>query len=427
MRNLFLFLTVLIVSLQLSAQDTLSMYSTEYYMFNPKPKLERMNNEPSGHGCVDAGYIVQNYFSSKPITVYGVAITFKNSPNKPPYAMFDDDNNTYKAVVLQRNGPDWSDIGTTYRPFSEVASAHIYGHLVKYCTFRYDLDQPMPRSYYTPCYEIYFHSPIQVSDTFYVGRHYMGGSNLFYPLEYYGVYNRSSFDSNYFYYATSPYYGTPHNSYSSSRCWGWAFPIIKLRCTGIDEKNFPVELQAVGSQGAIVTWRFIEEGTVFDVRLFNSGGDFDTIITTTDTTITFSNLPLGGQYNVQVRKQCRYQTHDYDTIIYSQWTSAVTFGSDPNHGGGGGGDTVNINMVENVDFGLSPNPAHSQVEVRWLQPQEEAGTLTIYDMSGRKVQQINIPTGSQALVLNVENYQTGAYILKTVTPYGVLSRKLIIK
>ncbi|MBP5528033.1 MAG: T9SS type A sorting domain-containing protein [Bacteroidales bacterium] len=210
----------------------------------------------------------------------------------------------------------------------------------------------------------------------------------------------------------------------------------------MDEVYHSLLLTDVTNDGATVHWYSAEEGTTYNVRLTSADGSVDSVVITTDSSYTFHSLPYNKRYKIQVRKQCHYATYNYDTTVYSPWTtntSTSTFtlgvdttssGIDTTGGGGGGGgiDTTStgIVMVGNNVFTLNPNPVHGVVEVTLTQPLATNATLTLYDLGGREVRRQFLPAGSQHASFDTEGCPTGTYILKLLTPQGVASRRLVV-
>jgi len=67
---------------------------------------------------------------------------------------------------------------------------------------------------------------------------------------------------------------------------------------------------------------------------------------------------------------------------------------------------------ENPEFNLKafPNPATSQLKVAYnLPPEIREGKLSLFDNSGRLVQQFNIDNHTNHLLLNVSDYRSGVY------------------
>lgn len=421
--------------------DVVTLADSNLYMFNPKPdKSQGLHPRVAGLSCgpMYGGYMLQQYVPQDTVIVYGVALTMRNTLRN---GSFDSIHQTYRAVLMQRaNGmPDQYGV---IRPLEHVDSITLNPANIKQCLFRYDWD--LSASYANlPCVEFYFNKPKkinQMTDTFYVGRMYFDESDtVFYPSEFSGLYNTDPRTCEFW---SLGYADTTCFYKRSERYWGFAFPIIGFRCKPLDEVYHSLLLTDVTNDGATVHWYSAEEGTTYNVRLTSADGSVDSVVITTDSSYTFHSLPYNKRYKIQVRKQCHYATYNYDTTVYSPWTtntSTSTFtlgvdttssGIDTTGGGGGGGgiDTTStgIVMVGNNVFTLNPNPVHGVVEVTLTQPLATNATLTLYDLGGREVRRQFLPAGSQHASFDTEGCPTGTYILKLLTPQGVASRRLVV-
>lgn len=406
--------------------ELITREDTDIYMFLelPTDTLKMVRNDYQQQ----AGTVVQLYVPSDTVTVYGVALTMYNVffdgllPIEREWYTISD----YRAVLMERGGPDTIMYFRNRRPLRTIDSVGVntLGR-IKHCSFRYDglTDPYNPSGFYiSPCYEFYFDTPQVVMDTFYVGRFCsivdQGYENVFCAKE-----PRATYDigpSGWYHSWVDGYYE------NKGRYWGFAFPIIGFRCKLTDDKLLTPRLIAMSDSGATVQWDNVEIGTTYNVRLASTDGSVDTIFSTSDTTYTFDGLPQDKCYTVRVRKQCYYATATYDTLVYSSWTSCcASFIL---------GDTTTVDtsstgiiLADGVYFSVSPNPAHSAVEVTLPRPLESDGTLVLYDLGGQEVRQRVIPAGSRTAVVDTRDCSAGAYLLRLITPQGVATRRLLVK
>ena len=221
--------------------------------------------------------------------------------------------------------PDSNEYGLILRPLQYVDYISLDTINVKRCLFLYEYDYPSPYTSLVPCYEFYFNTPMkinQMTDTFYVGREkFFVDGGYYYPSEYSGKYISDPIVSDYWYVGytdTTRFYNL---SIYNERLWGFSFPIIGFHCGPLDEENHSLLLTNVGNNSAVVQWYNGGECGTYNVRLTSYDGTLDTIVVTEDSVCTFTNLPLYKRYTVQVRKQCRYATANYDTTVYGPWTT----------------------------------------------------------------------------------------------------------
>ncbi|MCR5445322.1 MAG: T9SS type A sorting domain-containing protein [Bacteroidales bacterium] len=164
-------------------------------------------------------------------------------------------------------------------------------------------------------------------------------------------------------------------------------------------------LDTYAGDSAVLRWRNAELGTLYNVRLVGSDGS-DTTFVTADTTITLNQLSDSVHYNVMLRRQCHLATSNYDTTVYSDWLSYISFGNsivDTTGGGGsGGGGTEGIGDV--VDHGLHVTALEGCIVVQGLAAGQRAG---VYDMLGRRVAELAADGRTEALPQGVYMVRTG--------------------
>lgn len=211
----------------------------------------------------------------------------------------------------------------------------------------------------------------------------------------------------------------------------WGIPIIGFRCKVIDEKNHPLVVEADDSSGsATVTWYHVDEGITYDVRLTSGDGSVDMVVSTTDTSFTFDGLPMNRYYSVQVRKQCHYATSNYDTTVYSPWTSAASFllGEDTTGTGGGGIDTIGVDTTGVVGGTLLaqytyvvPNPARDEVRV--------ASSFSLKEIEIWTVDGVLVYSGSAVgheATVDVSWLRAGIYVIAVRTHEGMTHKRLVV-
>ncbi|MCR5444754.1 MAG: T9SS type A sorting domain-containing protein [Bacteroidales bacterium] len=161
-------------------------------------------------------------------------------------------------------------------------------------------------------------------------------------------------------------------------------------------------LDTYAGDSAVLRWRNAELGTLYNVRLVGSDGS-DTTFVTADTTITLNQLADSVHYNVMLRRQCHLATSNYDTTVYSDWLSYISFGNSiVDTTGGSGGGTEGINTVE--DNTLHVSVRDGCVVVQGLADGQRAG---VYDMLGRLVAELVADGRTAALPQGVYMVRTG--------------------
>ena len=432
---------LLLACMSVMAQDVMTMADSGVYMFNPLPTKDlRVRVQGLSCGPLPGGLLVQQYVPQDTVTVYGVALTMRNNCRN---GSFDSIIPVYRAVLMQRAA------GTVDLPFpprrtlSYVDSITLAPDNIKQCLFRYQFQSPSPYTSDMPCVEFYFNTPMQInrmSDTFYVGREYFSSSDSsFYPSEYSGWYDTPPALCHFWYVGypdTTQFYD--RQGYSTiDMDWGFSFPIIGFRCKPLDEETHTLSLTNLTGDGATVNWYSVEEGTTYNVRLYSTDGEVDTVAETTDSSYTFSGLPQDKCYRVQVRKQCHYATANYDTTVYSSWTVTPTsfILGDPSSidTTGTGGDTtiVDTTHVDTVGIAvrlleryvnLQPNPAADQVLVTSGFGLQE---IEVFNAAGVKVDEQK--AAGYAANFDISTLPAGPYLVRIATPRGTVTKKLVVQ
>jgi hypothetical protein len=119
-------------------------------------------------------------------------------------------------------------------------------------------------------------------------------------------------------------------------------------------------------------------------------------------------------YPFQYDTLCPYPIAS-DTIVQDDCDLIVGIGEEEEMGKKGDGGR----MV------LYPNPASDQINCR-LQIADCRSLLLIYDMFGRKMDEIIIPKGQELTHVNVSGYPRGIYIAVLQSENKVLDRKKIV-
>ena len=381
-----------------------------FYLFaNPKPCFN-----PCPYSWAPVSRMVQEYVVTDTVTVYGVAVPLRNKTSNP----IRDSISFYRALLMRKTGY----MGTQGYSFQYVDSVTLNRSHPRFCWFYYEDPCDKERNLTAPCYEFYFDTPQQINrmmDTFYVGRYYQV-PYVGYPdyslQEYGGEYDpslpstiyRSPIDMEIFYYC---------EGYQDKR-WGVAFPIIGFRCGPIQQ----LFLDAYTGDSAVVRWRQVEEGTLYNVRLTGEDGS-DTAFVISDTTYTFTPLSDSVRYTAMVRKQCHYATSNYDTTVYGEWKT-VSFGTtiiDTTIADTTGVDTVGIARPEVEGFSLVPNPTNGAV---LLTTEAEMTGVEVYTAAG--VPFLHLPASGRTVRFDTSTWPAGTYLLTVSTSQGIITRRLTV-
>ena len=417
MKNLLFLWVVLMVCFCTSVQaqidnpsrvyDTVTDTDTFYLFSKPKPCFDGVYY----WGFSSLNRMLQEYVAPDTVTVYGVAITFENQIDTMPI-----NDKSFHVWLFKHNGLSHTTGSTQYYEFLPIDSVTIYRSHPRFCWFLYEDSCNMANTYQAPCYEFYFDTPQQinrVTDTFYVGR------SLDYPsgivLKEYGARYDNSLPGHIYKDVSA---GQNVNNrfvlqewYDNKR-WGWAFPIIGFRCGPIQQ----LFLDAYTGDSAVVRWRQVEEGTLYNVRLTGEDGS-DTAFVISDTTYTFTPLSDSVRYTAMVRKQCHYATSNYDTTVYGEWKT-VSFGTtivDPPD------DSLGIARPAVEGFSLVPNPTSGAV---LLTADAEMTGVEVYTAAG--IPFLRLPASGRTVRLDTSTWPAGTYLLEVSTTRGTYAKRLVV-
>ena len=394
--------------------DIVTDIDTFYLFSNPKPCFEEGDYDWIG---AHSGMLLQEYVALDTVTVYGVAVTFDNYTGLMPAT-----DNTFQAWLFKCDGLSYSTVSTQYYEFRPVDSVTLNRSHPRFCWFYYEDTCNKENCFTAPCYEFYFDTPQQINrmkDTFYVGR--FEGMSSYYVERDYGPRYNSSLPSHI--YAPSTIDPTVYDSYTivdgnHHKRWGWAFPIIGFRCGPIQQ----LFLDAYTGDSAVVRWRQVEEGTLYNVRLTGEDGS-DTAFVISDTTYTFTPLSDSVRYTAMVRKQCHYATSNYDTTVYGEWKT-VSFGTtiiDTTIADTTGVDTVGIARPDVEGFSLVPNPTSGAV---LLTAEADLTGVEVYTSAGVPFRRL--PASGRTVRFDTSTWPAGTYLLTVSTAQGIVTRRLTV-
>lgn len=382
-----------------------------YYYTVPKPCIK-----PVPQGRL-SGYrrLVQQYVTSDTLTIYGVAFTVFNTTSYPGGNPFHANQTHFRAIINTLFEHTANPVYATYEYIMHLEDTVTMNRAhPRFCWFLYKDDCNVAKSMTVPCYELYFDTPDHINvmnDTFYVGYEwsedytlnpqlYGGEFDNSLPGTLYGSFTQMVGDSVY-----------TNFDYYAEKLWGVAFPIIGFRCGPMEE----YWVDSLAADSALVRWRKVEQGTLFNVRLVGSDGS-DTTYVTADTSLALGGLADTVRYNVMLRKQCRYTTTNYDTTVYGAWLSTLSFGHGPEAG-------VGVAAVQGEAFFLVPNPARERVSVV-LPASMQGGRLSVLDMAGRE--RMTLPVQDPVEDLDVSALSPGIYLVRITTARDVSTRRLLV-
>lgn len=98
-------------------------------------------------------------------------------------------------------------------------------------------------------------------------------------------------------------------------------------------------------------------------------------------------------------------------------------------GDGSNGPTAINQLEKTVSFNLFPNPASNNFSINLNSKINENATINIYNTTGTLVKsnEITMTSGEQTLNIDIQDLNTGLYIVQLATDNGVVTKKLAIK
>jgi hypothetical protein len=78
------------------------------------------------------------------------------------------------------------------------------------------------------------------------------------------------------------------------------------------------------------------------------------------------------------------------------------------------------NYIQDVNIYPNPSSQYINIEMPTFN-----NTISLFDISGKLI--FNKSTSKSTFKLNIENFNSGLYILRIVDDFGVVNRKLIFK
>ena len=89
------------------------------------------------------------------------------------------------------------------------------------------------------------------------------------------------------------------------------------------------------------------------------------------------------------------------------------------------GCSLGIGEFEKDVFTLSPNPASDQVTITYSGLENE-NIMEIYDLVGRSLTQQNIKNETGSIIIPLNNYPSGIYVVVVRSERGIITQKKLI-
>ena len=403
MKKLFLFIiSVVIIPFIAKGQDTL-IYPSSDMLYSSWSCLDSIY-EIRGHSTLPHHYAIENY-GENTHTIYGIAVTAKFPIPANSTLRF------YERIDGAVRITDTIAGETVPYPFNYYIKYYLYPSATT------------TASKTIPCFLYLFDTPHKNIDTFYVGLNaplsVWVDSNQIYIYDILYWTPAPDYRGQTFMYVNEDIHDPAMNLYDRYTFAGGAggslYPLIGLPCTAPQAPSISVVGDSLQTQ-------WTSSGEFCQLRFRNTDRNSITFVSDTlaDTLLLLPDTLLPpGNYEVQLRKACRYTTASYDTLAWSPWGTPAAFSvSSP----------AGITRIDQApSFSLFPNPASASVTVNINEP---AGSqelmLSVLDLHGREL--ISIPSlTANSLSLDISTLDPGTYLLRLSSPSASASRRLVVR
>lgn len=207
---------------------------------------------------------------------------------------------------------------------------------------------------------------------------------------------------------------------SESRTFWMIFPLIKTYDTiwAVDTPAcLPVRDFGIMSRygdTVILRWTPDVDHNEYQVSFYPSGTDPDngTMVTVTTNRCRYiDTLHTGQVMEARVRTMCR----ELDTLRYSEWSDAVEWQT----------STAGLSMPDGQDnrVALTPNPARHEVSVSSQGPVIDR--IEVFAPNGTLQHVVDMR--SRHVIINVRDWARGVYLMVMHTTEGRVSKKLVVE
>ena len=347
--------------------------------------------------CVDRNVNAQAFYkyTKDSLVIYGIAASLLAEKDYPGFFAVYQDNSydsVYDYLRIFEAGP------TQPIPVGERLKVHMHVTPISYYI---DFDAYPTYSDYNPkwpaypMYECYFHTPVTVADSFYIGRECHACRNVpgflgttmpimllrTYPSRYDTAAPVYQYSCHNMY---SPGFGVVDTTYDSIY-FHWFYNKMQYEANTRIPLLFPIITPPDTSSLSRDTTNVTHDTTTVG----------DTVIVC-DTTIVCDTLIVNGDTII-----------NYDTIITYDTLLAIN-------------ETGLLGRLT----GVMPNPA---AETAKVVSSFGISRIEAYNMAGERVHEVRVPDGSLSATLDLRRLPAGAYILRIHTPQGVATKKLTVR
>ncbi len=402
MKKLFFIISVVIIPFIAKGQDTLvHPYPDMLYSSCDHPDSIDQIGGPS---VVPHIWAIENY-GENTHTIYGIAVTAKFPIPANSTLRF------YERIDGAVRITDTIAGQTVPYPFN---------YYIKYYLYR---SATTTASKTIPCFLYLFDTPHKKVDTFYVGLNaprsvWMDTNQIYLYDEKTWNCNLSSNLSSWMYInedMQDPYLNLYDRVANSGMDLGPLYPLIGLPCTAPQAPSISVVGDSLQTQ-------WTSSGEFCQLRFRNTDRNSITFVSDTlaDTLLYLPDTLLTpGNYEVQLRKACRYTTASYDTLAWSPWGTPAAFTvSSP----------AGITRIDQApSFSLFPNPARGSVTIVMDEPSGSGNgerQLTLLDLQGREIATISHLSGN-TFSLDLGPLAPGTYLIRLTTPDATAHQRLV--
>ena len=337
-----------------------------------------------------------------------------------------------------KDSVQWEVCDTAGRPWYDWIVGCVDGKPV---TWTEALHMPAIPHHYS-VFDLYFDEPVTVYDSFYVGGTQRMGMGSYNWDAYYLCYRLVRLDpvtsvaSSYWptWWKIYPYnsyggYHTPYQWYwTQSNMWMMVLPIIEVVDTSFANAPVCPKVSGLFSRGNYtdtvkVQWDYDSLHPEYELSYGREGSrpGEGTVVTLSNnrwmfTDTAYSDTPMVAY----VRTVCR----EYDTLRWSGWSSPVYFRlhherADTTHHEGISVPEESGDLSRFVQ--LMPNPTGGRTMVM---SSYGIDRVEVYDVRGERV--LEQTAHGTTAVIDVTDWQAGAYVVLVRTPAGTIAKRLVV-
>ena len=419
-RTIFILIMTICASVMLNAQDTIR-YPDPNYMYHPDFQAANYSTYTYGHGYNSRYYLgiisslYQAYPINQPTLIYGIAATGVTDEVPHQISIYDfQDSLDFElyAVLIMKEGNQYYRVDSVkwqkQRPY-------------RYFIYPQQGYNEILHDTIVPSFEFYFHTPIYVYDTIFIGLNFHSPGSLDIPSVCTGALFTGCLDDTYLTNWLGEGYSLSQNSSFRYRInmqsWGGYFPILTPRDTTRCDPVWYLHTTASTDTSISLAWDG-GNASQWEVEYAESDGMTAYTVVSTVPRATLTGLRSSTTYLAHVRSMCSWDS------VYGDWTHFIEARTEAHQSDtliDTLPDTLSVNLLNNQTR-LIPNPTSGLVTVTSSYRMER---IAVYDLQGHTL--IEQPANGESATLDVSHLPQGVYVLTIHTTVGIATKRLLVE